>query len=155
MKWWRKNLNGRQTRAMAVNASSTYIYDRRRMRDGTLVRAWWRQRSVFGRSWAVLLVDVSSSNTLFLQCKVKGLYGHRLRGVVEKVGSTEIPTGVDLAIWYSDTLYTELQLFYGGRLRNCVLELDVGRSTAAQNVLMIDWRNVKVIAEPPTKWGKY
>lgn len=88
----------RRFRAMEVDGSSLYIYDRRCVRHDAYVGAWRRRRGVLSQDRAVLLEGVSPSDRLIVRCEEEAPYCHKLRNVMKNVNLTETPTAVHLAL---------------------------------------------------------
>lgn len=85
-------------RAVAVDGSSPYIYDRRRVCHDACVGARQRQLGMFERNRAILLARKSLLDKPFARSQGEISYYQELKLVVKNVGVANIPTRLDLAL---------------------------------------------------------
>lgn len=111
---WVETLGVCWYQAMAVNGPSSYLYDRQRVRHDTCVGARRRRRCVLDRNRALLSAGALASDMPFDGCEKEVSYCQKSREVIENFGVGEIPTKMDLELWYFERPYTKLPLSQGG-----------------------------------------
>lgn len=155
MERFRDSLNCRRFKAMAVDGSSLFIYDRNRIKHDTCVGAWRRRRGALDRNKSMMMTVAPLADMPFVRCEGEFTYCQKLPDMMSSAATVEQGSLVDSSLWLFGKPYTRMHLFHGGRHRTRVLELEVRQRSVARHAFLLRWHNVEVFAVLPAERAKY